>query len=68
MNGEEPSEFETVVLEALSNASGRILLDELGMMYGDRISYQEGMSFDEVAFREGERALVMRLTNIVRNI
>lgn len=64
---EEPKDFETLVLNALSNKTGYILLEELERMYGARISYQVGMSFDEVANREGERRLAQQLIDIVRN-
>jgi hypothetical protein len=47
--------IEQLIRAALSNSRGQELMDELQIAYGDRISYQEGLSSEDVAFREGER-------------
>lgn len=59
--------MEQQVREALGNPRGDELMDELQKTYGDRISYQEGLSPEDVAFREGERSLFMTFKRILED-
>jgi len=63
----EENQFEDLILAVFSNQNGDKLMAELELMYLDRPSYVEGMvqEFDEVAFREGQRSIILKLKSIL---
>ena len=52
---------------ALANQKGDELMEVLQRHYVDRLSYQEGFDPEMVAFREGERSIVLLFKTILED-
>ena len=56
-----------LIKEVFGNAKGEELMDIWQDVFGDRLSYIEGITTEEVLSREGERRFFISLKNIINS-
>jgi len=54
-------EIDALIKGTFGTPIGKKCLDHLRKVFVDRPVYVPGMSYDEAAFREGERSVIMKL-------
>jgi hypothetical protein len=60
-------EYTDLVRQVFSNRAGENLMDIWQQMYGDALSYVQGVSSEDVAYNEGHRAFYLTIKNIVED-
>jgi hypothetical protein len=60
-------EYTDLVKAVFSNRHGEELMDAWQEMYGDQVSFIEGVSSEGVAHNEGYRAFYLTLKSILKN-
>ena len=60
-------EYTELIKTVFSNQHGEELMDIWQKMYGDQISFIEGVSSEGVAHNEGYRAFYMTIKSILNN-
>ena len=61
------TEYEELIRTVFSNQQGEKLLDIWQGMYGDSLSYVQGLSPEDVAFNEGHRAFYLIIKRSLEN-
>ena len=56
-----------LIKEVFGNSKGEVLMDIWQEVFGDRLSYIEGISTEEVLSREGERRFFISLKNSINS-
>ena len=61
------TEYEELIRNVFSNQQGEKLLDMWQNMYGDQLSFVQGLSSEDVAFNEGHRAFYLVIKRSLEN-